>query len=267
MMEKQKYDIVFVVLVYRNTDDLRDFFLHNHIRNSHTVVVNSFYDVISEGALRKIAEENNASFLSVPNKGYGTGNNRGVDYALKYFVFDYLVISNADINIREFDISIARKYDKSIIAPEILSASGRKQNPCEPFKPLRIAHDLVYKAYKGNHNKLIWIYYAWCRLLRTIYIIMNCYNRASQIYSAHGSFVIFPAGVLIKLTPLYNEKQFLMNEESHLAKKALQKDIKTIYVKDIVIDHKEDGSMSLEYKNEWPLLKQSFMEFYEYWYK
>ena len=71
----------------------------------------------------------------------------------------------------------------------------------------------------------------------------------------------------MSLIPLFNEKMFLMNEEAHLAKKAKLSNITTKYVKDIVIDHKEDGSMSLEYKNEFPLLKQSFIEFYLYWYK
>lgn len=42
--------------------------------------------------------------------------------------------------------------------------------------------------------------------------------------------------------------------------------IKTVFVPDILVDHKEDGSMSLEYSNEFKLLKQSFVEFYKYWY-
>ena len=105
------YDIVFVVLVYRNTDDLKDFFLHNHIKNSHTIVVNSYYDDKSEGFFSKIAEENGASFISVPNKGYGAGNNRGVEYALEHFDFEFLVnnmtqedvqkLMLAETNVRE----------------------------------------------------------------------------------------------------------------------------------------------------------------------
>ena len=105
-MENPKYDIVFVVLVYRNTDDLKDFFLHNHIKNSHVIVVNSYYDDVSEGDFRKIAEDNGASFISVPNKGYGAGNNRGIEYALEHFNFDFLVISNADIQISKFDFNL-----------------------------------------------------------------------------------------------------------------------------------------------------------------
>ena len=57
-----------------------------------------------------------------------------------------------------------------------------------------------------------------------------------------------------------------MNEEAHLAKKAAKAHIKTVYAPNIIIDHKEDGSMSMEYNNEFKLLKQSFVEFYNYWY-
>lgn len=265
---KHKYNIVFVVLVYRNTLDLKDFFLSNKITDTHTIVVVSHFDDETDLIFAEIAKENNADILFVPNEGYGSGNNAGVEYAIKNFSFNYLIISNADIKVRKFDIAILKQYNNCIIAPEIIASSGRKQNPSEPFKPSRFVHYLAYKAYIGNHFKLIWLYYGWCRLKRVAFNILDKFNVASSsVYSAHGSFVIFPYSILVKLTPLYNEKMFLMNEEGHLAKKAKESNVTTKYVKDIVIDHKEDGSMSLEYTNEFPLLKQSYLEFYQYWYK
>ena len=85
-------DFIFVVLVYRNIDDLKDFFDHFTIPNSKVVVINSFYDKNSESSLKNIAEENDADFISVPNKGYGAGNNRGIEYVLNNYDFKYKYI-------------------------------------------------------------------------------------------------------------------------------------------------------------------------------
>ena len=220
-----KYNIVFVVLVYRNTNDLEDFFANNHLQDSHTVVVVSHYDETSDEAFKRIAANNNADIIIVPNKGYGAGNNKGVEYALEHFDFNYIVISNADISIRKLEPWMLEKYGDSIIAPHIVAASGKKQNPNEPYKPSNMAYYLMYKTYKNNRTKLIWFFYALARIRRIIYNIVNCVVKKETIYSAHGSFVIIPAKVLNKLVPLYNEKMFLMNEESQLAMKARKDDI------------------------------------------
>ena len=44
MQHSGVYDFVFVVLVYRNTADLHDFFAALKVANSKVVVVNSYYD-------------------------------------------------------------------------------------------------------------------------------------------------------------------------------------------------------------------------------
>lgn len=259
--------IVFVVLVYRNTDDLKDFFKSNKIHDSSTIVVVSHYDDKSDAEFSLIAAENNADVIIVENKGYGYGNNKGIEFALKKYNFEYLIVSNADISIRSFNVSELNKYPDCIIAPKIISLSGKKQNPAEAYQPSHLAHYIMYWLYSGSHTKLIWFMYAFLRLKRIFFNLTHLRNKPCDIFSAHGSFVVFPYSVLTKLQPLYNEKMFLMNEEGHVARKALECNIKTKYLPSIIIDHKEDGSMSLEYINEFPILKQSFIEFYTYWYK
>lgn len=259
-------NIIFIVLVYRNTEDLVSFFSNNRVNDSHTIVVVSHYDGSSDELFRKIASDNKADCLFVQNKGYGYGNNKGIEYALNNYTFNYLIVSNADINIRHFDDSYLERYNNVIIAPEIVAANGKRQNPCEPYTPSRMIHYLMYITYKKDCYRLIWLFYAWARLKRIFFSIVNRIIKKKYIYSAHGSFVIIPVSVLQALQPLYNEKMFLMNEEAHLAKKAAKAHIKTVYAPNIIIDHKEDGSMSMEYNNEFKLLKQSFVEFYNYWY-
>ena len=101
---KECFDIVFVVLVYRNTQDLVDFFKSNQISRSKTIVVCSHYNDDTDTRFSEIARINLADFIVVPNKGYGYGNNKGCEYALSNYDFKYLIISNADIKIEQFDI-------------------------------------------------------------------------------------------------------------------------------------------------------------------
>lgn len=257
------YDFLFVVLVYRNTDDLKDFLLSNELPNTKTIVVNSYYDDESEESFRKIAQDNGADFISIPNKGYGAGNNAGVDYALKKYDFKYLVISNADIMIEKLQMSDLKRHKDSIIAPKILNFSNKNQNPSLPFKPSIFVERIRYWIYSGNHNKMIWFYFAYSRLMKLVYYYISGLRK--KIFSAHGAFVIFPSSVVRLLYPIYNEEMFLFNEEEHLGRLALSKGIRTYYVPEIIVRHKEDGSMNLANINEFEKLKQSYIVYYNYW--
>lgn len=260
-----KYYIAFVVLVYRNTTDLFDFFNHNSVPNSKTIVVNSFYDEESEKEFRRIAEANNADFLSVPNKGYGAGNNRGIEYALAHYDFKYLIISNADIIIKHFDNNRLDSIKNCIIAPKIINLNKKNQNPSSPYRPSKILTRYAFWCFEGNHNMLIWCYYAISRLKKIVFYSTSWYSK--HIFSAHGAFVIIPYSVLKKLHPIYNEKMFLFNEEEYLGMLAASKGINTIYEPNIVVLHKEDGSMKIANINEFERVKESFYVYYNTWFK
>lgn len=258
-----KYDFVFVVLVYRNTNDLRDFFVNLSIPRSKVIVVNSFYDKASENDFKKIAEEYQASFISVPNKGYGAGNNAGVKYALDNYLFDYLVISNADIVVKQMEIECLRKYGNAIVAPKILNLKNKNQNPSSAYKSSAFIEKIKYWLFKGEHSKLIWGLYAYSRLTKILFYITQMWY--PNIFSAHGAFVIFPSKIANILYPFYNEEMFLFREEEHLGRLALSKGIKTIYAPDIVISHKEDGSMSVANVNIFKRERDSYLVYYNYW--
>lgn len=260
---KRNFDFIFVVLTYRNTNDLDDFFKHNKIENAHTIVVNSFYDEQTENTFKEIAQRNDADFISVQNRGYGAGNNAGCKYAIENFKFKYLVISNADIMIESFNIKDVEPYRDSIIAPKIINLSGKNQNPSVPFMPSIITEKFRYWIYTGNHYRILWVYFALSRFKKTLFYAISLFRR--KIFSAHGAFLIVPENVLKKLYPLYNEDMFLFNEEEHLGRYAKQKGIDTYYVPEIIIRHKEDGSMSVANINEFEKLKQSYLVYYKYW--
>ena len=258
---KKLYDFVFGVLVYRNTKDLKDFFSNLKVANSRVIVVNSYYDDKSRDEFEVIALNNGADFINVENRGYGYGNNVGVSYALNNYSFKYLIISNADIEIQQFSLADLGQSD-GIIAPDIRTRTNKRQNPFNPFNSTLFNH-LAYVGYKHDLKWLLYIGICLNKVLRSIFYILK---NSGEIYASHGAFVIFSYNSLKKLAPIYNEDMFLFGEECHLAVKAHRLNIKTIYEPSIIIKHKEDGSTSL-LGNQYKYTKESFMCFYEYWYK
>lgn len=259
----KKYKYIFIVLVYKNTADLIDFFAHLDIEESHVLVVNSYYDDATEEQFKKIAAENNADFLSVENRGYGFGNNCGIEYALNNYDFDFLIISNADITVRKLNPATISKT--KVTAPKILTLRGKNQNPSSPFSPSKLLDNLLLKTYEGNHNKLIWAFWTYSRFTKILYYCISGIRK--KVFSPHGAFIIIPKHILSTCIPLFNEKMFLFNEESHLGRLLKKNGFEVEYNPEIVIDHKEDGSVSLLNASIFNLQKESFLELYKYWYR
>lgn len=229
-------------------------------------MVNSKYDEKSDKEFQSIAESNNADYITVPNKGYGAGNNAGCKFAVENYDFDYIVISNADIEIIKFDVTELKKYGDTIIAPCITNKTGKKQNPCAPYKHTKLYAWTKYACFKGNHNKFIYVLYAISRFKKIFFHYITSLW-CKEIFAAHGAFLVMPKIVLSKLYPLYDESMFLFNEEAHLAQKAQREGVKTYYAPDIIISHKEDGSMNISSINIFEKEKQSFEVYYKNWFK
>ena len=258
------YDLVFVVLVYRNTDDLDSFFKSLQVDNCKVIVVNSYFDDESERVFKDIAQQNNADFISVPNKGYGAGNNRGIEHAMANYSFNYLIVSNADILIERLSIDAMKQKGDVIIAPKILNLRNRNQNPSAPFAPSKLSLSMWKLIYEKNMRGFLWVMFIRSRIQKTFfYLISPWYKR---IFSAHGAFVIFPINVLKKLVPLYNEKMFLFAEEEHVGMLAKSNGIKTVYSPELIVRHKENGSMRIASVNEFEKKKQSFFVYFDYWF-
>ena len=261
-----KYDFIFVVLVYRNTQDQKDFFASLALSNSKVIVVNSFYDEESEKEFKQIAEANSADFISVPNKGYGAGNNRGVEFALEHYDFKYLVISNADVNILKMNVEALDDRKEGIYAPSIHTLSGKQQNPHMPFHCGMIDR-AKYKYFQKNNWNVIMFFCALNKIFRMLFMGIIRYFNGGKIYSAHGAFVILPKQVLEKLVPLYDENVFLFTEEENLAMNARTQGVSSYFVPEIKIKHKEDGSTSSISDKQRDITRESFITFYQKWYK
>lgn len=266
---KVKTDIVFSVVVYRNTDDLTEFLqsVRQNVSVGYRVIlVNNYYDDDSRDRVKEIAEENGCDFINSENNGYGSGNNRAAEYALKNYDFDYFIVSNPDIIIKKFDYGKLNTVKDGVIAPEIITVGGKQQNPMY-VKDLRSANRKIYIGLK--HNKKFPFYFGigLHKIVRGWHNFLYKLSRKQmhRIYQAHGSFVIFTNSCLQQTGAPYDENMFLFAEESYLAYVLKNKNIPTVYCNFVSVIHKEDGSM--KFRNDINAqLKKSNLYFYENYY-
>ena len=245
-MTRIKTKFIFIILVYRNSDDLEECLesIKAKAADSRVVIVNAFYDEESSARIRGIAEAGGCDFLEEPNKGYSYGNNAGVAYAAEKYDFDYIIISNPDIIIESFDPPADRLKD-CIIAPYIVTKTGKRQNPILA-KDCRFAEKLLYYGFKHSNKFVLYAGFAVNKFIRELFVKLNRSRDGAKIYAAHGSFVIIGKDAMEAIGfPLYDDNMFLFEEEFLLAHKAKQAGVKTVFMPRLSIFHKEDGSMKL----------------------
>ena len=265
-IEKKKVDFIFIVLCYKNTIDLKSFIESvSNIKDSYKIiVVNNFYDESTNLEFQEISKKNDCDFLSFPNKGYGFGNNRGIEFANKMYSYEYLIISNPDIKFDLFEKESLKNMTECIVAPQIKTLSGKMQNPFMNYN-VPLVEYLEYKGHKKKSNLLLYSGYGINKIIREISILKNKikYKPIRKTYAAHGAFIIFGYKALQILQQPFDESMFLFSEEFYLAKLARKKNISIYLNFDIKITHKEDGSMSLVNNSINKMQAESFIKYYE----
>lgn len=261
-----KVDLIIIVLTYRNHEDLRELFASysssfNDLK-IQTIVVDAYYNDGCSVEIEKVARNNGADYLRIPNKGYSFGNNYGIQYAKAHYEYDYLIVSNADIEIRSFDKVVLDKLPKGVYGPTIQTKDGRLQNPMYCKRNL-LSRKLVYKGFIEDS-----------KFKFAVGIIINKFQTKIQkrnlsypnkVYQLHGSFLIFSKEAIDILQTVFDENMFLFAEETYLSKILENKNIPSYYVPEIEVFHKEDGSMQFnkELDNN---LKESNVYVYEKYY-
>lgn len=265
----KSYNFVYVVLTYRNTLDLENFFKENKLENSKVIIVNSFYDEESKEVFNQIALSNKADFINVENLGYSYGNNKGIDFALKNYNFEYLIVCNSDVLIQKMDADFLLNASReNIYGPKILTLTDKDQNPYIHTFSLT-TRKLFYKAIvndKMTLRRLIYIANGIVRRLLNFYtkiIKKSSYNT----YSCHGAFIIFGKKAVEKINPVFYNEMFLFQEEQFLARKAYENSIAIKYIPHKVkIKHYEDGSMDINNKQMRDYSDQSYIKFFNYFF-
>lgn len=265
----EKFNVIFCVLTYKNNLDLMEFIdsLMDKVDFTYKIiVVNNFADETSYKRIKQIALSNSCVFIESENRGYSHGNNLGIAYAKSNYIFNYLIVCNPDTEIKQFDFGCLQGQEECIIAPEIICINGKKQNPMY-YKYMPINEKLIYIAFK-NHSKLL-LYFGIVinKIHRYINNLLMDYtkNKEMIVYACHGSCIVFGYRAIEKLYPVFDDNIFLFCEESDLAKHAWEKNVNIIYNREIIVLHKEDGSMKLSNSNLREIHRASYLYYFEKW--
>ena len=242
-IQKKSYEYIFIVVTYRNGEDLFDFdkSLKKNINNYKVIIVNNFMNDETEKRIKEISDILNYDFISSENKGYGAGNNKGIEYALSKYDFNYIIISNSDIVIKKFDTK-KLPTENAVIGPKIITINGKYQNPYWVLENKSI-QKILYNGFKKNSKLNLIISQGINKIIRELFLLLNKNKKkAIKTYAVHGAFLIITKDVINKIHPLYDENMFLYYEEAYLAKKCKNNNIKKYFYPEIEILHKEDGS-------------------------
>lgn len=234
--------------------------------NNHVVVVNSFYDEISKDECRLTAEQNNADFIAVENKGYGYGNNIGVKYIIDNYDYDFLLLSNSDIIIKDLDyLRNVNVCSMSVIAPLTRMLTGKKQNPDTPWR-LPFLFYITHIALSKNIGWLYTLTHIYTRLSREFFFLIRSLLpfRHFKIFSAHGSFIVFTKPAVDTLYPFFDDRMFLYNEEWYLGEKARRWGVPIYYYPELQVLHLEGASSDTNSQSLFKNNKQSFDIFYRW---
>ena len=241
----KKYNLIFVVLVYGNTNDLVEFIESTKIINgtSKIVVVNSYLDDSSMKKCNDITKEYDCDFINVENKGYGAGNNVGIEYAKTNYDFDFLVVSNPDIIIKKFDFECLKLYKHNIVGPKIITSTGKNQNPFYTDKKIFASAEYHFLKTRNKIGYYSIIAMNKCKKMLFFTKLKVSKQCEAPIYAVHGSCIIFSKYAIDLLNVVFDENIFLFCEEMVLAEEMKRKGISAYYTDRIEVYHKEDGSM------------------------
>ncbi|GAB6179425.1 hypothetical protein JCM14036_07440 [Desulfotomaculum defluvii] len=265
-MDKVNLKIAFIVLCYRETKDVINLIknINSYNGENKIVIVNSYYDEKTKLAFENIAKAYNCDFLNVENKGYGYGNNRGIEFVNDKYNYEFLCICNPDIIFNTSPIKLLTEdLHGSIIAPTIKTKNGKMQNPYY-YLHLPVVDWLKYVGLVKNKRTFYLFGVGINKIVRTIFGMLN-FKKRTKIYACHGSCLFIGYKAVDKLGAIYNEDMFLFHEEEHLARKARWISIPTLLIKDIKVLHFEDGSSESIKDSTLQYMQQSYSVYYKSW--
>lgn len=264
--------LAFIILVYRNPEDLKlsVISIKEKVKHNYSIyVVESYSDDECSEQTIKICNDLKISYMSVPNKGYGYGNNEGIKYALETDQISHFVIMNPDTRIDKFEAN-RKVLDKNhLLAPLIKShRTNYYQNPIQTFN-LPIIERIYYEGFKRDSYLLRLLPRIIHKILNIISVALFRYfskNSEIPIFASHGSFFIISKKAVESLGKIFDDNMFLNFEELLLAHRLRSVGIRTALTKSIEITHFEDSSMDKSDLNNSQIdsiARDSFLYYYE----
>lgn len=154
------------------------------------------------------------------NDGYAKGNNKIIKKAMERNKYEYVVISNPDIEINDKKLiqqliyEASNKEDCAIIAPKIITHEGRQQGPYVRQHPLIYSLKYIFP--------MIWLPF-WKYREKKI----TQYSELIKVWRVIGAFMIIKVKDFEKVG-FFDEGTFLYWEEDILSYK-LQNENKNVY--------------------------------------
>lgn len=236
--------VAIIVLNYNTEEDtkkyvnqIKDFEILNKI-----VVVDN--KSITENAFKKLLELKNDKIdviQSDKNGGYSYGNN----YALKYLEkdnenYDYIIISNPDININEEAIrecinKLEERKDVAVVAPRMFD----KDN-----KPIRRSSWKIRtpKLDMIHSTRLLEILF-YKKLRKGEYSVEEYKNSELEVEAISGAFFVIRYDVFKQIN-YFDEEVFLFYEEDILSSKIKKLGYKILSLNDIKFIHYESKTIN-----------------------
>lgn len=247
----------FVVLNYRNYEETFacvDSILAISDENYFVVVVdndspNDSFEVLS----RRFEGHPKVKVLhSGRNGGYSYGNNFGIKYLAGMNIHD-VIIATSDTLVRSPDILQQLRAidadDLGVVGPQVRDLNNDNQNPMLAKVDLPYIVNIHYPAAAAFLRNLV---YTWRPSLKTRIRSQkeNAREEApgGEVYMVHGCFLYLSRHYLKKCGQL-DETLFMYGEEDLLAYTCRQHGLRTVYLPQVVVMHKDAASTPKENNN------------------
>lgn len=206
--------------------------------------------------LRGLASEKVVVLQADKNGGYNYGNNFGICYLEQNGErYDYLVISNPDIEIEEKAISeclqvLEENQDVAIVAPRMVNADGKPVRRSS-WKMRTFALDVVHST-----RLLELLFYS--KLRKGEYAEKEYAQKCLQVEAISGAFCVMKQEIWQQIGG-FDENVFLFYEEDILAKKVQEIGKKIVSVNHVKFCHYESQAIgkTLSYYRKMQQLYQS----------
>lgn len=169
------------------------------------------------------------------NVGYARGNNIGIEFALNDGC-ESIVVSNNDVVFCADSVSFMRDYihdnpETGIVGPKILDSSNVVQRSHLAVRTGLKEKYLVRTFLRGFAQTLNQAYYASCAVTSPL-----------EVYAVSGCCFIISRSCAKALSPVFDERTFLYEEELILGIRMEKAGFKTVYLPKSVVFHYHGSS-------------------------
>lgn len=229
------------------------------------VVVDNCSPEKSMELLQEEVHDENVVFLKTEsNVGFAKGNNFGIDYIKNNCDYDFIIVMNNDIQLIEDNLyyNICKEYKLShfaVMGPMILTKDGRFVS--NPLTSMMINKKQINKRITIEKIRLLLAYLPFVKSMYRMIKLFLFHKRITvsnglsflmrrENVLLHGAFLVFAPHYFEYYNDAFDPSTFLYCEENFLYKRLQDKKLKSVYLPDIHVYHKEDASTDSLFTND-----------------